>query len=615
LAPLRDASVVDLVTRPPAPPGDGPVLLEPDRPSLTRAELAGAVAGVAGAIDAAGISRGDPVALAVPNGQRLAVTLLGTMAAAIAAPLDPRQPPEALRDDLVRVGARLLLVSHADDPAAASATTAAARAGVGVLAVDGVLGIGAAGAAGAPGAPGAFEGPAGLGGRPRPDDVALLLSTSGTTSRPKGVPLTHANLVASAVNVARTLGLRQDDRALNVMPLVHIHGIVAGLLASLAAGSSVVCAPGFEAPRVLAWIEELGVTWYTAVPTMHQALVERAHRSGTSGWAGRLRFIRSSSASLAPTVLADLESLFGCPVIEAYGMTEAAHQMCSNPLPPAVRKPGSVGRPAGPEVAVMGPGDRLLGPGEDGEVVIRGANVMGGYRENPAANATAFVHGWFRTGDQGRFDADGYLTLTGRLKEIINRGGEKVAPREIDEVLLEHPRVAQAVAFAVPDRRLGEQVAAAVVVRPGPDLPERELRGFVAERLAPYKVPRRIVVLDELPKGPTGKLQRIGLAARLGIDELDARREPTTPAPPSTEVERLLAGMWSEVMGTVVDDVHAHFLDLGGDSLQATRLLGRLRAELDLAVSMLDFFDAPTVAEQARVIEDVLLSGSPGDVP
>jgi acyl carrier protein len=294
-------------------------------------------------------------------------------------------------------------------------------------------------------------------------------------------------------------------------------------------------------------------------------------------------------------------------------MTEAAHQMCSNPLPPLTRKPGSVGRPAGPEVAIMGGDHRLLGPGEDGEVVIRGANVMAGYRDNPEADAVAFVDGWFRTGDQGRFDADGYLTLTGRLKEIINRGGEKVAPREIDEALLEHPGVAQAVAFAVPDRRLGEQVAAAVVARPGHDLQERALRGFLAERLAPYKVPRRILVVAELPKGPTGKLQRIGLAERLGIADLDSRNEPSCPEPPTTEVELLLAGMWSEVTGAVVDDVHAHFLDLGGDSMQATRLLGRLRAELDLAVSMLDFFDAPTVAEQARLIEHLLLTEPSGD--
>jgi acyl-CoA synthetase (AMP-forming)/AMP-acid ligase II/acyl carrier protein len=596
LAAQRDETVVDLVIRP-TPAADVPILLEPDGPSLTGEGLARAVAGVAAVLRGAGVERSDTVAVTIPNGQALAVALLGTMATAVAAPLDPRQPPEALREDLERVGARVLLVADAAADVPGAAIDAASRTGVPVVAMA---------AAGAPeaGAPGAE-----IGERPRPDDVALVLSTSGTTSRPKVVPLTHANLVASAGNIARTLELGPSDRVLNVMPLVHIHGIVAALLASLGAGASVVCTPGFQAPDVLRWIDELDASWYTAVPTMHQALVERIRRTGQPTPVGRLRFIRSSSSALPPTVLADLEALFGCPVVEAYGMTEAAHQMCSNPLPPAVRKAGSVGRPAGPEVAVMGPDDRLCGPGVDGEVVIRGANVTSGYRDDPAASAAAFVEDWFRTGDQGRFDADGYLTLTGRLKEIINRGGEKVAPREIDESLLEHPGVAQAVAFAVPDRRLGEQVAAAVVARPGHEVGERELRAFVADRLAPYKVPRRIVLLDELPKGPTGKVQRIGLAARLGIDDLDAR-PPVPSAPPSSEVELLLARMWAEVVGTEVLDVHAHFLDLGGDSMQATRLLGRLRAELDLAVSMLDFFDAPTVAEQAELVEELLLAGS-----
>jgi acyl-CoA synthetase (AMP-forming)/AMP-acid ligase II/acyl carrier protein len=603
LAEQRDETVVDLVIRSALAARDVPLLLEPERPTLTGDGLARSVAAVASAVRRAGVERGDVVAIAIPNGQRLAVTLLGTMAAAIAAPLDPLQPPEVLRDDLLRVGARALVVIDAD-PAAPRA--AAAMAGVELLAID------ATDAGDATDALDATDASAGeLGPRPRPDDVALLLCTSGTTSRPKVVPLAHANLVASAGNVARTLGLGPADRVLNVMPLVHIHGIVAALLASLSAGASVVCSPGFQAPEVLRWIDELDATWYTAVPTMHQALVERIRRTGAPSPVGRLRFVRSSSSALPPTVLADLEAMFGCPVVEAYGMTEAAHQMCSNPLPPGIRKVGTVGRAAGPEVAVMGPDHRLCGPDVDGEVVIRGGNVVSGYRDNPEADAAAFVDGWFRTGDQGRLDADGYLTLTGRLKEIINRGGEKVAPREIDESLLEHPGVAQAVAFAVPDARLGEQVAAAVVARPGHEIRERELRVFVAERLAPYKVPRRIVMLDELPKGPTGKVQRIGLAARLGIADLDARL-PVAPASPTTEVEVLLAGMWADVLGTDVADVHAHFLDLGGDSMQATRLLGRLRAELDLAVSMLDFFDAPTVAEQARLVEDLLLTAPPG---
>jgi len=264
-------------------------------------------------------------------------------------------------------------------------------------------------------------------------------------------------------------------------------------------------------------MQEARPSWYTAVPTMHQAILARAARNTEAISEVPLRFIRSSSASLPPQVMAELESTFGCPLIEAYGMTEAAHQMTSNPLPPAPRFAGSVGIAAGPDVAIMDEEGRLLPPGDVGEVVIRGPNVTPGYRNNPEANATAFTAGWFRTGDQGVLDGQGYLRLTGRLKEIINRGGEKISPREVDEVLLDHPAVAQVVTFAVPHAMLGEDVAAAVVLKPGTAITERELRAFAAGRLADMKVPRRILFLDEIPKGATGKLQRIGLAAKLGI--------------------------------------------------------------------------------------------------
>ncbi|HEY2111417.1 MAG TPA: AMP-binding protein, partial [Dongiaceae bacterium] len=258
-------------------------------------------------------------------------------------------------------------------------------------------------------------------------------------------------------------------------------------------------------------------TWYTAVPTMHQTLLDLAPRNAAIIARARLRFIRSSSASLPPQVMQALETAFGCPVIESYGMTEAAHQMASNPLPPAPRKPGTVGIGAGPEVAIQAPDGSRLPRGQAGEIVIRGENVTRGYANNPSANAEAYRNGWFRTGDLGFLDPEGYLTISGRLKEIINRGGEKITPREIDEVLMDHPAIAQALAFAMPHDKLGEEVAAAVVLREGESATERELRDFVAGRLADFKVPRRIVVLPEIPKGPTGKLQRIGLAQRLGL--------------------------------------------------------------------------------------------------
>ena len=301
------------------------------------------------------------------------------------------------------------------------------------------------------------------------------------------------------------------------MPLFHIHGLMAATLSSLAAGGAVFCTPGFNALRFFAWLDEVKPTWYTAVPTMHQAILTRAERHRDILARSRLRLIRSSSASLPAPVMVEMERVFGVPVIESYGMTEASHQMASNPLPPRARKPGSVGLAAGPEVAILDEEWKALPRGQVGEVSIRGPNVTPGYEANPEANAKSFRDGWFRTGDQGVLDEEGYLRLTGRLKEQINRGGEKFSPLEVDDVLSSHPAVAQALTFAMPHDKLGEEVAAAVVLREGATATERELRDFCAATLADFKVPRKVVLLTEIPKGATGKLQRIGLAQKLGL--------------------------------------------------------------------------------------------------
>jgi acyl-CoA synthetase (AMP-forming)/AMP-acid ligase II len=292
---------------------------------------------------------------------------------------------------------------------------------------------------------------------------------------------------------------------------------MAGLLAPLAAGGSVVCTPGFDAFKFHGWLRDHRPTYYTAVPTMHQMVLARAPERPAGAERGGIRFVRSSSASLPEPVLDELSSYFGVPVIEAYGMTEASHQMACNPLPPGVAKPGSVGRPAGIEMAILDAADRPVPAGHRGEVSIKGDTVVDGYENNPAANEAAFTDGWFRTGDEGTLDDDGYLFLTGRLKEQINRGGEKISPLEIDSVLLTHPAVAQALAFAVPHDKLGEEVGAAVVLHPGVTVSDRELRAHMSQRLAPFKVPKVFVFVDEIPKGPTGKLQRIGLAEKLAV--------------------------------------------------------------------------------------------------
>ncbi|MDP6651722.1 MAG: AMP-binding protein, partial [Gammaproteobacteria bacterium] len=349
------------------------------------------------------------------------------------------------------------------------------------------------------------------------NDIALVLHTSGTTSRPKLVPLSQQNVCASARNVARSLALTPSDRCLNIMPLFHIHGLIAAVLGSIHAGASVCCTPGFNALKFFNWLEDVRPSWYTGVPTMHQAILSRAGRNREIIDSVKLRLLRSSSASLPPQVMQELEETFDAPVIEAYGMTEAAHQMACNPLPRGSQKPGAVGLAAGPEVSIMNQAGEHLTGGEIGEVVIRGENVTSGYLNNDEANASAFTDGWFRTGDQGHINTEGYLTLTGRLKEIINRGGEKISPREVDEILLDHQSVAQAVTFAMPHPKLGEEVAAAIVLEQGSELDESSLRGYAATRLADFKVPKKVVFLEEIPKGPTGKLQRIGLAEKLGL--------------------------------------------------------------------------------------------------
>ena len=449
--------------------------------------------------------------MVLPNGPEMAAAFLAVACGATTAPLNPAYRGDEFDFYLSDLNAKALMIQQGmDSPARA----VAAQRGIPVIEL--VPGEGAAGDFGLV-APAGMVGPAALPGMAAAEDVALVLHTSGTTSRPKIVPLRQVNITASAAHIGHFLELSPGDCCMNIMPLFHIHGLIAAVLSSVAAGGSVSCTPGFNAFKFFAWYDEVRPSWYTAVPTMHQALLPLAGRNAEIIGRGRLRLIRSSSASLPPQVMTALEEVFHVPVIESYGMTEAAHQMASNPLPPRAHFAGSVGVAAGPEVAIMDDDGRLLPSGGLGEIVIRGRNVTAGYEANPEANAKAFTNGWFRTGDQGTIDADGYLRLTGRLKEIINRGGEKVSPLEVDEVLMDHPAVAQVVTFAMPHSKLGEEVAAAVVLREGAALDEAGLRAFAGERLAPFKVPRRIVFLGEIPKGATGKLQRIGLAEKLGL--------------------------------------------------------------------------------------------------
>ena len=492
--------------------GAASTLGSPGRPDLTFDGLREQIAKTGERLNGFGLGRGDGVALVLPNGAEMAAAFLGVANASTAAPLNPGYRVDEFEFYLQDLEAKAVVVQ---DGVESPVREVAQRLGIPLV----ELHPDADGPAGTFDLQAEINGSAENPGEAGADDVGLVLHTSGTTSRPKIVPLRQRNLTATARNIRETLSLSPADRCLNIMPLFHIHGVMAGILASVGAGGCTWCSPGFNAMQVFGWLRDSQPTWYTAVPTMHQLILTRASRNAEILAETSLRLIRSSSSSLPPTVMAELEDTFGAPVIESYGMTEAAHQMSSNPLPPRARKPGSVGLAAGPEIAIMDEDGALLAMGQRGEVVIRGDNVTDGYRNNPVANAEAYTRGWFRTGDQGVFDEDNYLTITGRLKEIINRGGEKISPREVDEALLQHPAVAQAVTFAMPHDRLGEEVAAAVVLRDGEDSDERAIRKFVGERVADFKTPRRVVILDEIPKGATGKIQRIGLAEKLGLTD------------------------------------------------------------------------------------------------
>lgn len=489
--------------------GEAAIRAPEGRASLTYGALRALAARTVADLNARGIGRGDRVAMVLPNGPEMATAFVAVAAGATTAPLNPGYRGEEFEFYIEDLKARALIVAKGNET---PARAAAAKLGVPVI----ELALGAA--AGDFTLEGGPSGSAASPGMAAADDVALVLHTSGTTARPKIVPLTQGNITASARHIGATLALTPADACLNVMPLFHIHGLIAAVLSSLGAGASVCCTPGFDALKFFRWLDEERPSWYTAVPTMHQAILSRAERNREIIARARLRFLRSSSASLPGPVMKELEDVFGAPLVESYGMTEASHQMCSNPLA-GPRKPGLVGLPAGPEVAIMDDDGSIMARGEIGEVVIRGPNVTKGYEANPEANAKAFTNGWFRTGDQGMFDEDGFLMLTGRLKELINRGGEKVSPLEVDGILSDHPAVAQALTFAIPHAKLGEEVGAAVVLRDGMELTERELRDFAAKHLADFKVPKKVVFLAEIPKGATGKLMRIGLAEKLGLGQ------------------------------------------------------------------------------------------------
>jgi acyl-CoA synthetase (AMP-forming)/AMP-acid ligase II len=456
---------------------------------------------MADALASAGIRRGDAVAIALPNGLPAIVSFLAASIAGTAAPLNPAYPYEEFLFFLGDTDAKVLLCPPVG---AEYVRSAAADKKIPILSVE-MSAEGRVHIVNAPTGAKAEE--------PMADDIALILHTSGSTGRPKRVPLRHFNLAVSAANIANTYSLSKNDVSLCIMPLFHIHGLVGSAMSTLLSGGTVVVPTKFNALSFWRTVAEHNVTWYSGVPTMHQLLLSRTKQKPAE--ADSLRFIRSCSAPFSAGLIHNIEQLFGVPFVEAYGMTEAAHQMTSNPLPPRHRKAGSVGVGAGLRISIMDKEGNHLGTNQRGEVAIQGANVFRGYANNPEANARAFVNGWFRTGDEGFLDTDCYLHLTGRIKDIIIRGGENIAPHEVDEVLLRNPAVAAAVTFGCTHPVLGEEVAAAVVLNEGFEANQAELIKHCREFLADYKVPKKIYLVKSIPTTATGKIRRRAVATAL----------------------------------------------------------------------------------------------------
>jgi acyl-CoA synthetase (AMP-forming)/AMP-acid ligase II/thioesterase domain-containing protein/acyl carrier protein len=581
---------------------DAPALLTKGRKPLTYAALAGLMDRIQEQLNAAGFGRGDRIATIGPNDAATAALIIGIMDSAVAVPMNPDLSVGEfvlyLRDLKVQA-----VAINADIDTAAR--LAAQKLGLAVLEVEpgagsaaGLIDIRPASAAG----PSARSGPA------QPDDLALVLTTSGTTSHSKVVPVSHRQLVTKIARHAKAQEMTAADRCLNLMPLFHGHGLYTSVGATLFSGGSMITLPEFSVEAFFHHIVTLAPTWYTGSYTFHHAICASAPDYVDAIKKARFRFIKTGSGHLDPRIVEALEMLFGAPVILTYASTETSY-ICGTPLPPAIRKPGTVGVPVAGRIAIMGPDNRLLPTEKRGEVVVDSAAIFSGYENDDDANEKCFIDDWFRTGDEGIIDRDGCLTLTGRIKDIINRGGEKITPSEVDGALEDHPDVAAAVTFPVPHATLGQEVAAAVVPAQGAEFTDETLTRFLRGRLAPFKVPRRFVIVDEIPKGATGKIQRRNLAEAFGLVTDSSKARPiAVDNRPATALEAKLQRLWAEVLGLERVGLNEDFFMLGGDSLQAVDLFLRVEKQLGRRLPRSVLFEAGTVAKMAQRIEETAAS-------
>jgi acyl-CoA synthetase (AMP-forming)/AMP-acid ligase II/thioesterase domain-containing protein len=561
---------------------DALAIVAPGRDPIAYRDLWKHVQTLQNALAGHGVRPSDVTALVLPGGPEFVLAFLAVSGTGACAPLDPALTENEYYSYLSRLGARTLIVS---DSQQTPAIRAALSLGVRVLAMHSDETISVVGNADA-----AIFG--------RTTEAALLLFTSATTDSPKLVPLTWQNLHAMAIHDSRALELTATDRVLCLMPLFHLHGL-ATVLTQMSCGGSVICAAGFEPASFPEWLAEFRPTWFSSSPPLNRAILALAHQHPKTLRGSSLRFIRSGTAALEPQLLTLLEEAVGVPVLNGYGSTETGG-MARNTR--EHRKPGSVGRSSGLELGIADPSGNVLPAESEGEIVVRGPSVTSGYLDNPEANQSAFRDGWFRTGDLGRLDRDGFLFITGRLKEQINRGGDKISPQDVEAVLMGHPAVADAAACAIPHATLGEDVAAAVVLREGASASESELREFAARRLAPFKVPRRIVLIDSIPRTSTGKPRRGILSEQLRSQKSLRDSQATSAIAP---IERVLIDIWRRVLGVEHIEVRDDFFALGGDSLAVAAMLAQAQQRLQTGTELLarvDFFDNPTIQTLARIV-------------
>jgi len=581
---------------------EAPAILAPGRKTLNYSRLWELILQVRNQLALGGVALEDRVAVVLPNSPEMATTFLAVSSGAGCCPLNPNYTLREFEDHLADLQARAIILTPGFAP---SARAAAMKFGLKIFEMT-------------PGPEAGWfsltqsvekSGATALSVLSLTDSnsVALWLHTSGSTSRPKLVPIRHRSICISSENTATALGLTDQDRCLNMLPLFHVHGLVSGLLLPLIAGGSVVFTSGFDPLQFTEWLRVFQPTWYSASPGMHIAILEQLQGNLRSS----LRFIRTGSATISSSIIDALESALGVPMIEAYGMSEVPH-ISGNPL--RYPKKGSVGKSAGPEVAIMDETGLFLACGEIGEIVVRGPTVMSHYENNPEANQTAFFNGWLKTGDQGWLDDEGYIFLTGRLKEFINSSGQKISPYEVEQSLKEHPEVDECAAFAVPDRELGEVVGAAVVLVVDSNLNEIALRRFLSKRLTGFKMPQRIVTVPTLPKGPTGKLLRVGMAAHFGMtqDSMIRTRPGASLVTPRSPVEAELVRIWQNVLCVDQIGVEDNFFELGGHSLRATRVMAQVRQSFQVKLPLRSIFESPTLSGQAAMVEAAIAARRKG---